>query len=886
MKKLRPLYIALSLFTLLGVLFACFPSPQEAAPQPSTLSQAARSTVLRVGYSTTPGQFYRDERGLYGGMTFEYLSTIASYMGCTMEFHEGTPEENLEKLRQGELDLLPAAEPAADESLQSISLGPSIGYALLPAAASEQAAKLENALQMVNSVAPFYRMHLLERFSPALTPLELTEEEKAYLQKKKVLHSFTSEGQAPYTYFQEGKHMGVVAEIMEIIAKDLGVEITAAPIQDLATRRHAMAHGQIDFIADLYDDYNWAAENEVWLTAPYLTLDYVAVTNLDNKMPEKPIVACARGHFYNRAYVEKNYPSAQVHYYPTLKDCFQAVNNREADILFTKTLTVHNDIYGGGYLNLYTSGNVVFSHQVSMGVSRYADPMLLSILNKEVLHLQDEQLSSILARQSHSLENEGNLYAYIYYHPVKTMGLLAAFFLTLLLGMSLFMYQRHRYHKKLYHMAYTDPLTGLHNMAWITKELPRLIAAHEDLRRQGKLFVMSTTLDRLAFMKETYDLKLLMGSMLKTLQHSRTENPWLLADAINSEGTCLYFLCREPEGLTMRQAAEKFIQDGTVMTIGKVPTIFTHRVGLVPVPPDGEVSADWLLDCSYTAKMEAIARDLNLLVYDEHIAAQFHRRQEMEALMHKALAAGEFQVWLQPKYDLATRNTLGAEALVRWDSPELGFLYPDAFMELFEQNGFAVELDYYVLEQICQIQSARLKANLPAIPISVNQSGLHITEQGYLGRMRDAMDRWQLVPGLIELEITETAFIDFTTKDQRSDAAQIIDDLQEIGFSLSMDDFCTGYSSLSMLQNLPMNVMKIDRSILWEAEESPRSLNILRHIIALGKALSMNVLVEGVETAEQEQKLLDLGCDSGQGYYYARPMTIKEFYEEFLPEHS
>ena len=101
-----------------------------------------------------------------------------------------------------------------------------------------------------------------------------------------------------------------------------------------------------------------------------------------------------------------------------------------------------------------------------------------------------------------------------------------------------------------------------------------------------------------------------------------------------------------------------------------------------------------------------------------------------------------------------------------------------------------------------------------------------------------------------------------------------------------MDDFCTGYSSLSMLQNLPMNVMKIDRSVLWEAEKSPRSMNILHHVIALGKALSMNVLVEGIESEEQEQHLLKLGCDSGQGYFYARPMPVKEFYEEFLPKHS
>ena len=262
------------------------------------------------------------------------------------------------------------------------------------------------------------------------------------------------------------------------------------------------------------------------------------------------------------------------------------------------------------------------------------------------------------------------------------------------------------------------------------------------------------------------------------------------------------------------------------------------------------------------------------------------KRQEMESLMYKALASREFQIWLQPKYDLKTKRTIGAEALVRWNSPELGFLLPSAFMDLFEKNGFAVELDYHVLELVCELQTARLRQGLPVIPIAVNQTGLHISEQGYIGNMREIIDRWRLPAGLIELEITETAFIDFTTKEQRNDAAQIIDDLQEIGFSLSMDDFCTGYSSLSMLQNLPMNVMKIDRSILIAAESTARSFRILRHVIALGKALSMNVLAEGIETEEQEKHLIALGCDSGQGFLYARPMPAQEFYEEFLPKHS
>ncbi|MBO6290829.1 MAG: EAL domain-containing protein [Selenomonas sp.] len=873
--------------TLAGLFFLALFLPAVAAlSAPSVQAEMKPVPVLRVGYMPLPGVFFKDEHELYKGTAFEYLSTVSSYMGNALDFSAGTEKDNLEKLQAGELDLVSTTMAHDEEGLSSLSLGPSLGFVTFRAADEILGARLQKAIQEVDAISPFYRVHLLEAYRPQNAPFELTEEEKAYLKGKKVLHCLTSEGQPPYTYFKDGEHLGIIADIMELISTDLGLPITAAPLQGAEARRQAMASGEIDFLANIYDDYNWAAENEVWLTKPYLQIDYVAVMNRDRPLPEAPVIACTRGHFYNRAYTEYQYPSSQVHYYPTLQDCLEAVNDGKADIVFTKAFTVQNDIYAGGYLNLYTTGNVVFSHKVSIGVSRHADPRLLSILNKEISHLKSQQIASIITRHAHSMSESGTLFALIYFHPMRTIGLVALISLGLLLSAGLFLWQKRRHHEEIYRMAYTDPLTGLHNMAWLTREMPLLIKQHSQLRREGKLFVMSATIDRLAFMKETYDLKLLMRSMLGSLHDSLEKNPWLLAYAINSEGTCLYFLCCEPEGMTMQQAAEKFILDGAVIKIGKVPTTFTHRVGLMPVPPKHEVSTDWLLDCAYSAKMEAIATDQNLCVYDENIAVRFHQRQEIEALMHKALAAQEFQVWLQPKYDLLTRNTLGAEALVRWNSPELGFLPPGAFMDIFERNGFAVELDYYVLERVCEIQSARLKKNLPTLPISVNQSGLHLTEQGYLGRMRSLMDRWQLIPGLIELEITETAFIDFTTRDQREDAAQIIDDLQEIGFSLSMDDFCTGYSSLSMLQNLPMNVMKIDRSILWEAEKSPRSMNILHHVIALGKALSMNVLVEGIESEEQEKHLLKLGCDSGQGYFYARPMPVKEFYEEFLPKHS
>ena len=878
----RPPSIAKIYGAILLVLALCLalPLPASASAPPSSVP------LLKVGYTSTPGQFLKDDRGLYQGVAYEYISTVASYMGCRLEFHEGTPEENLQKLRAGELDLVPCETPLPDSSFTAVSLGASMDYAVIRSDNPALAQNLAKAVAAINELAPFYQVHLIEHYAPALNALNLTPEEQAYLEEKKVLHSLTSEGQPPYTYFKEGVHQGVVADILDLIAKDLGVTITSAPMQDISSRLHAMSTGQIDFIADIYTDYNWAEENEVWLTKPYIRLDYVPVMRRDVPLPEEPVIACARGHFYNRAYIEQNYPSSQIRYYATLKDALQAVSDGKADLIYLKGLTVHNDIHDGGYLNLYTPGTVVFSHNVSIGVSRYADPRLFAILNKAVSHLQEKQITSILTRHMHSLGNAGTIYAFIYYHPIQSMAVLSVFCLLIILCLVFFMLQKRRYHEKMYKLAHTNSVIGLHNLRWLNKELPRLIGEHSQLRKEGKLFLMSVTIDRISFLKKTYETRMLIKSLLKVIKHQRMENDWLLADAVNSEVTSLYILCQTPEGMDMRQAAQKFILEGSVVYIGKVPTNFTYRIGLAPVPAQGDINPAWLIDCCRSAQTEAIASDRSLVIYDEALANQMLKRQEMEHLMYKAMASREFQIWLQPKYDLKTKRTIGAEALVRWNSPELGFLLPSAFMDLFEKNGFAVELDYHVLELVCELQAARLRQSLPVIPIAVNQTGLHISEQGYIGNMREIIDRWRLPAGLIELEITETAFIDFTTKEQRNDAAQIIDDLQEIGFSLSMDDFCTGYSSLSMLQNLPMNVMKIDRSILIAAESTARSFRILRHVIALGKALSMNVLAEGIETEEQEKHLIALGCDSGQGFLYARPMPAQEFYEEFLPKHS
>jgi len=292
-----------------------------------------------------------------------------------------------------------------------------------------------------------------------------------------------------------------------------------------------------------------------------------------------------------------------------------------------------------------------------------------------------------------------------------------------------------------------------------------------------------------------------------------------------------------------------------------------------------------IMNNAETAEHEAQSAGKVIGLYDDAVRKKLAHLKQLEDLMHPALEREEFQIWLQPKYEIDTQKIVGAETLVRWQSPELGFLMPGQFIELFEKNGFIVNFDYYMLEKTCQIQRHRLDTGRKVVPISVNQSGLHMREEGYLARMRAIVDKYQLPPGVIELELTETAFVDFETKEARDSTIGIVHALHEMGFTMSMDDFGTGYSSIAMLQTLPMDVMKIDRSLLLAAEKAPRAQEILQSVIELGQRLKMKVLCEGIETREQESLLLSLGCHIGQGFMFGRP-TIADDFNDRLDKES
>ncbi|MEG2145652.1 MAG: EAL domain-containing protein [Lachnospiraceae bacterium] len=260
--------------------------------------------------------------------------------------------------------------------------------------------------------------------------------------------------------------------------------------------------------------------------------------------------------------------------------------------------------------------------------------------------------------------------------------------------------------------------------------------------------------------------------------------------------------------------------------------------------------------------------------FEEEDRLEIIREKEIENRMEQALTNCEFEVYLQPKYLLKTEEIVGAEALVRWNRGEEGMIFPNDFIPIFEKNGFIKTLDLYMFEQVCKLiikwqQTYKGSWN---IPISVNISRIHLSDFNLSEKLIEIADRYQVPRNLLEIELTESAvYLNV------NNMIQIMKKIKQAGFLVSIDDFGSGYSSLSTLKDLPADYVKLDKSFLDQAVDDMRGEEIIQQIIVMIKGVGLITVAEGVETKKQIVFLKSAGCDIVQGYFYSKPIPVQEF---------
>ncbi len=251
-----------------------------------------------------------------------------------------------------------------------------------------------------------------------------------------------------------------------------------------------------------------------------------------------------------------------------------------------------------------------------------------------------------------------------------------------------------------------------------------------------------------------------------------------------------------------------------------------------------------------------------------------NRMVETELLrteMLTALADGQFELYYQPKICFSTGIIMGVEALIRWHHPIKGFVPPADFIPLAEQTGIITAIDEWGLRTACHQCKQWQDMGLPPVKVSVNMSQAQFYRTDVVSTVKNVLEETGLDPKWLEIEVTETMAMHDIER-----TCNILSTIRNIGVSISMDDFGSGYSSLSSLKTIPLDILKIDRSLVCDLDENETSRRITGAIVELGKAMKLIILAEGVETIEQCEYLTDIGCDLAQGYYYSKPCPAEK----------
>lgn len=415
-----------------------------------------------------------------------------------------------------------------------------------------------------------------------------------------------------------------------------------------------------------------------------------------------------------------------------------------------------------------------------------------------------------------------------------------------------------------------DSLTGLYN----SESFYRSVEERLLMRPDSKFAIISVDIDRFRIINDRYGVEAGNACLRELGRVIHGSLPW---DGLASryQADMFSILCEYTDEHDILEYVERLTLSFHVDEATRCGSTLSYGIFKID---DRNISVRLMCDRARLAKKNIKGNTLtNFNVYDDNLRLKDNQMADLESEMEIALERHEFVMFLQPKVSLSTGKICGAESLVRWIHPLKGIRMPGDFLPLFESNGFIKRIDEFMWDETARYL-ARLKKLDKVIPISVNVSRLHIGNTDLINELSSLVKRYDIDPSKLELEITETLFTEDTGA-----LYDIMQELKDIGFTIEMDDFGSGYSSLNMLKDAPVDVIKIDRFFLDEVIDTKRGKIIVANSIKMSKELGMRTVAEGVETKEQADFLRNAGCDIAQGYYYSKPVPTEEF-ERLLEE--
>lgn len=422
--------------------------------------------------------------------------------------------------------------------------------------------------------------------------------------------------------------------------------------------------------------------------------------------------------------------------------------------------------------------------------------------------------------------------------------------------------------KQLYEYAYIDPVTKRGNVYYFRKKGQEILDSIKTSGTSSNQYILVLDINKFKMINKAYGYK--TGDTILTGIGDVLER-LLGAESLICRYSNDYFAVLFEYKEDIHRILNKLIRSIENLKIDDTTYNLSVNIGIYMITnEDNNISEamDKAIIAHSASKGDVFDK---FHIYDKTMERKLEKESKIEHEMNIALENKEFKVYYQPKIDTKTENLYGAEALVRWEH-EGRMVPPSEFIPLFEKNKFILRLDLYIFEQVCSDMKMWKEKYGKEPVVSVNVSREHFLDEHFLEKYMMIAAKYGVNTNKIDLEITESATIE-----EGIDIIEIMNKMKKLGFLISIDDFGTGYSSLSTIQDMPADILKIDKSFVDRIGKNEK--NIIDYILTIAKELNFTTIAEGVETKEQRDYLLENGCDIIQGYYYAKPMSEAEFKE-------
>ncbi|MBE5952224.1 MAG: EAL domain-containing protein [Lachnospiraceae bacterium] len=736
--------------------------------------------------------------------------------------------------------------------------------------------EIDAVLQQIKMEAPEFEVGLTEKYYGnnlvSDGPL-FTREEAEYIASCEPIKIRLLSDSIPLSYYRDSQPTGILVRYLTLLSEysGLNIEIEMSVTSDsmdeetlhipdgnymmLRTER-AVKKGEIA--------KNLVATNPILETKLSYVIRKDAIQSVGTGR-KGYVLAVTSEMNYIEELMEKDTFDCVIKRYSSIESCLDAVLNGEADIAIQDAYVVSYALQSSKYsgeLIEYPGENVV--NKMCLLVSK-EDEMLLRILNKTIRFISDSEVKSLVTREILLNPYQITLGDFVYENRqsllISGAGLIVLFVVIAVMQHRMTNLKlRRKEYEVLQKKVQSDELTGVCNRQYFYEKAREMILCSTE-----EMCIVIMDISNFKVINDLYGMRIgdrLLRQMARELQKLAEGRDVLVARFTGDH----FYMCMKQADFIKIDFPQKF---NTFLEDMEIKVSY----GVFPVGDQKEIPINSMCDRASLAVHDKEQLQTEYIrYYSDEERKRILQEQEIENEMEKALKSRQFCVFIQPKYDVETEEIVGGEALVRWKHPQKGMISPAMFIPVFEKNGFIVKLDYYVWEETCRLLSELKKQGLPVLPVSINISRVHLYGRDIKTRLLGLVEKYGLRPEDLELEITETICAEDTDIIYKR-----IKRLQTQGFKVAMDDFGSGYSSLNMLKEMPLDIVKMDLKFLDAKENVEKSRLILETLIRLSQKINLKVVVEGVETKEQQEFLKEIGGCQAQGYYFSKPVDCDTY---------